>query len=262
MISFPGYEEYRLFIKENYRPLHSNLYQFSDAFLCPELVHALRSPSASALAELCQVPHPQIYTFPMLRQEICEALIEEVEAFQHWCDENDLDKLRPNSMNNYGVILDTFGFDNCLQTLMGEVVSPFARLWFADVGGDSLDQHHGFTVEYGPYKDLELGFHVDASDVTLNVCLGRDFYGGELYFRGIRCELCQQTMARPEEEFEISQVMGRAILHRGKHRHGAKPVIEGERHNLILWCNSSRFGQSFNSAVCPSWCGGQLLGRI
>lgn len=33
-----------------------------------------------------------------------------------------------------------------------------------------------------------LGFHVDDSEVTLNVCLGKQFSGGELYFRGIRCE--------------------------------------------------------------------------
>jgi hypothetical protein len=32
------------------------------------------------------------------------------------------------------------------------------------------------------------GFHVDDSEVTLNVCLGKQFSGGELYFRGIRCE--------------------------------------------------------------------------
>nr|CAB3502337.1 unnamed protein product [Digitaria exilis] len=31
-------------------------------------------------------------------------------------------------------------------------------------------------------------FHVDDSEVTLNVCLGKQFSGGELYFRGIRCE--------------------------------------------------------------------------
>jgi hypothetical protein len=33
-----------------------------------------------------------------------------------------------------------------------------------------------------------IGFHVDDSEVTLNVCLGKQFSGGELYFRGIRCE--------------------------------------------------------------------------
>jgi hypothetical protein len=29
---------------------------------------------------------------------------------------------------------------------------------------------------------------VDDSEVTLNVCLGKEFSGGELFFRGSRCE--------------------------------------------------------------------------
>ena len=190
----------------------------------------------------------------MLRPEICEAIIEEVKSFESWCDVNELTNLRPNSMNSYGVILDNFGFEDCLQKLMEGVVVPFARQLFADVGGASLDKHHGFTVEYAVRKDVELGFHVDASDVTLNVCLGRDFQGGDLYFRGIRCDLCTQTEARPEEEFAISQVVGRAILHRGRHRHGARPVRAGERHNLILWCNSSSYAAALDPERCPSWC--------
>lgn len=29
---------------------------------------------------------------------------------------------------------------------------------------------------------------MDDSEVTLNVCLGNQFAGGELYFRGVRCD--------------------------------------------------------------------------
>lgn len=29
---------------------------------------------------------------------------------------------------------------------------------------------------------------MDDSEVTLNVCLGNQFSGGELYFRGVRCD--------------------------------------------------------------------------
>ena len=32
------------------------------------------------------------------------------------------------------------------------------------------------------------GFHVDDSEVTLNVCLGKEFTGGDLFFRGVRCD--------------------------------------------------------------------------
>ena len=29
---------------------------------------------------------------------------------------------------------------------------------------------------------------MDDSEVTLNVCLGKQFTGGDLFFRGVRCE--------------------------------------------------------------------------
>jgi hypothetical protein len=49
-----------------------------------------------------------------------------------------------------------------------------------------LDSHHGFIVEYELGKDSKLDFHVDEADVTLNLCLGKEFKGGDLYFAGIR----------------------------------------------------------------------------
>lgn len=43
-----------------------------------------------------------------------------------------------------------------------------------------------------------LGFHVDDSEVTLNVCLGKQFSGGELFFRGVRCERHVNTETQTE----------------------------------------------------------------
>lgn len=39
---------------------------------------------------------------------------------------------------------------------------------------------------------------MDDSDVTLNVCLGKQFSGGELFFRGVRCENHVNTETQPE----------------------------------------------------------------
>lgn len=33
----------------------------------------------------------------------------------------------------------------------------FFVVFFPDVGGSSLDSHHGFVVEYGLERDVELG---------------------------------------------------------------------------------------------------------
>ena len=34
--------------------------------------------------------------------------------------------------------------------------------------------------------------------------------------------------------------VGTALLHLGKHPHGARAITEGERTNLILWCRAKR----------------------
>ncbi|KAL0424693.1 UNVERIFIED_CONTAM: DExH-box ATP-dependent RNA helicase DExH17 [Sesamum radiatum] len=112
-------------------------------------------------------------------------------------------------------------------------------VFFAEVGGSTLDAHHGFVLEYGMDRDVDLGFHVDDSEVTLNVCLGKQFSGGELFFRGVRCEKHVNTETQSEEIFDYSHVPGRAVLHRGRHRHGARATTSGNRINLLLWCRSA-----------------------
>jgi hypothetical protein len=250
------YQEYCQLIQKQYRRLHPHLYSLRDEILVPSLIDAVRRGTPDALRRIYREVHPQVYVFDMLQPRFCRELLEEAAAFEAWCDNRGLPLIRPNTMNNYGTVLDSIGFGPLLQQLMEQYILPFSARLYPDVGGDSLDSHHGFIVEYKVGKDTSLDFHVDASDVTLNVCLGKKFTGGTLYFRGIRCSHCQETPWQPEEEFEIEHAPGQAILHRGKHRHGANPIISGERHNLIVWCNSSRFARNFDTTRCPAWCAG------
>lgn len=39
-----------------------------------------------------------------------------------------------------------------------------------------------------------------------------------------------------QEIFDYSHVPGQAVLHRGRHRHGARATTSGHRINLLLWC--------------------------
>jgi hypothetical protein len=249
------YQEYCALIQERYSPLYPHLFRLREEMFVPSLVRAVRAGRPEALRGLCTEVNPGIFVFGMLAPRFCGELLEELAHFEQWCGDNELPMIRPNTMNNYGAVLDTFGFQAMLQELMHQYVSPLARLFYRDVGGDSLDSHHGFVVEYKPGKDVSLDFHVDASDVTLNVCLGKEFTGGELYFRGVRCGICQQSEWRPEEEFQLTHVPGQAILHRGRHRHGAHPITGGERFNLILWCNSSRYDRRHDRQHDPAFCG-------
>jgi hypothetical protein len=252
-----NYQQLCNVVQEEYAQLHPHLYELHDQHLAPSLVQAIRAGTSEALARIYRQVHPGVFVFDMLQPDFCKELLEEVACFENWCRYQKLPLLRPNTMNRYGTILDTLGFGSFLHQLMSEYVTPFASREYADIGGDALDGHHGFIVEYQVGKDVKLDFHVDASEVTLNVCLGKAFTGGELYFRGVRCELHQETPWRPDEDFAIRQVPGRAILHRGRHRHGAHPVTSGERYNLILWCSSSCFARHAEGQSCPAWCGYQ-----
>ena len=71
----------------------------------------------------------------------------------------------------------------------------------------------------------------------------------------MRCGLCQHTQPLEGETFEIRHVTGQAILHRGNHRHGARPILSGDRYNLILWCYSTSFAHRQSTEHRPEWCG-------
>ena len=63
---------------------------------------------------------------------------------------------------------------------------PLARLLYPDLVGEGLDSHRAFVVKYSMDEDVELSYHYDNAEVTLNVCLNEDFTGGELYFGPMR----------------------------------------------------------------------------
>ena len=176
-----------------------------------------------------------IYSFQLFTKSFCEKLIKEIENIQ----KSGLNLKSPNSMNRFGVVLDDFGFHDFLDKLMKTYLSPLTTILYPDWGGNSLDSHHGFAIEYQLKKDEKLDYHMDSSDVTLNVCLGKQFKGGTLYFNGVRNDVSEN-----KEYFMYDHNVGRAILHVGQHWHGAKKIYEGERYNLILWMMSSDFRKS------------------
>ncbi|RAL40219.1 unnamed protein product [Cuscuta campestris] len=249
------HREYRQKIISNYQPLHIELYTMhATSFFVPSFLKAINESSIESFKSIMSEVSG-VFTFEMLQSRFCEMLLEEVENFEKWVHETKFIIMRPNTMNKFGAVLDDFGMENVLDKLMEDFIRPISTVFFPEVGGSTLDTHHGFVVEYGMDRDVDLGFHVDDSEVTLNVCLGKQFSGGELFFRGVRCEKHVNTESRPEESLELKHHPGRAILHRGRHRHGARATTSGQRTNLLLWCRSSVFRelrkyQKDNS----SWC--------
>ncbi|CAI8619975.1 unnamed protein product [Vicia faba] len=249
-------KEYREKIMSNYQPLHRELYTIDPvAFFVPTFLKAINDNTEQSFRSIMSEPTPGIFTFEMLQPRFCELMITEVEHFEKWADRTKLNVMRPNTMTQYGAVLDDFGLQTMLKKLMEDFISPLSKVFYAEVGGSTLDSHHGFIVEFGTHRDVDMEFHVDDSEVTLNVCLGRQFSGGELYFRGMRCDKHLNTMGHSEEIFDHSHVPGCAVLHHGRHRHGARATVAGHRVNLLLWCKSSVFRemQKFKRGF-SSWC--------
>ncbi|KAJ9563594.1 hypothetical protein OSB04_008754 [Centaurea solstitialis] len=187
---------------ERTRPLYRELYTLNPStFFVQSFLKAFSASDKNkdeSIRSIMSEPTPGVYTFDMLQPRFCEMLLSEVENFEKWVHETKFRIMRPNTMNKYGAVLDDFGMESMLEKLMEDFVRHISKIFFPDVGGYSLDSHHGFVVEYGMDRDVELGFHVDDSEVTLNVCLGKQFTGGELFFRGVRCEKHVNSETHPE----------------------------------------------------------------
>jgi hypothetical protein len=215
------------------RRLHPSLYDipsWTRAFLAPELVAALAAPDPTqALLAICreEVAGGLAYSLPVLTDAACTLFVQEL---NHLDQQADIPKKRPNSMNNYGVVLDDMGMDACMDALMRAVVVPLTYALFpARFPHLELDTHHAFIVKYRADQDKALSTHVDTSDVTLNVSLNQEFSGCALRFFGM-------GPAAPTMEVDYAHVKGRGIIHPGKLMHRfAQTLNFGFHHQNFLF---------------------------
>ena len=192
-----------------------------------------------------------IYTCPIFTDEWCSRLNTELHRYDQWLLSDNCMPNPPNSMHEYGVILTEIGFDKVLEELSQKVILPLIMHLYPEVDSQRICNFHAFSVQYGTHGDQDLGFHVDASEVTVNICLGEKWEGGDLYFQGRRCALHRQEGHRPEEHLEYAHTVGEMLIHAGKHRHGVHRIQSGFRRNIIIWYST---GEYVEDEFCPSWC--------
>ncbi|KAI6649528.1 hypothetical protein LOD99_6694 [Oopsacas minuta] len=239
-----------------YPPLHKPLFSLKNWPWSSELVSAVEKAKLGKISSSLNEVSRGLFMIEILPIEFCNQLLEEVANYESWCHGNQLSIHRPNTMNSYGAILDEFGFEPVLQELTDFIGPIFKLLYGEDTG--NVGSHHGFVVEYELGKDLNLGFHVDDSQVTLNLCLGSIFTGGDLWFSGVRCPPHLNTPNTSKEYFTYSHIPGTGLIHMGKHRHGAKDLTSGKRSNLIVWFRSKKERdqelKDCQDKICPNWC--------
>lgn len=166
-----------------------------------------------------------VWSFQLFTPEFSKRLLAEIDCFYA----SGLPAARPNSMNNYGVIVNDVGLERFVTTLQRLVLQPVARRLFPKAGV-YFDSHHSFVVKYRADQDSHLDVHTDDSDVTFNACLGREFEGCGLVFCGM--------IGTPEHRQHCTTYqhsIGKCVVHLGNRRHGADHITSGERLNLIVW---------------------------
>ena len=191
---------------------------------------------------------------------------------------------RPNGMSRHGMILDA-GVDGACalpalaglgEDLAAHLVRPVGRMLFPDRIGPGDDSGSlAFTVQYASSGggdgdgdgdngdgggDAALAEHRDASVVTLNVNLNLpgETYGGSDVYLVLEEEDDADGAGeigigradgrrRSRTEHEVALRPGQALVHLGSVRHGARPIGEGTRTNLVVWL----FGRDGDIRVEP-----------
>lgn len=163
--------------------------------------------------------YPGVYQFELFTPAECDAILEQVEPLRK-------NAPAPNSMNKYGVTLTGQLFRQMGKSLVRRIVQTLAMYEYREI--NTLKKYpYAFVVDYDMKMQRSLAAHHDSAHVTLNVCLGHKWKGGELVFY-------DESGNKPV--FEIEHSVGWAIVHRASHVHRAKPLKNGKRSNLILWC--------------------------
>ena len=202
-------------------------------------------PSASTLQRLVTKVGPGIFAFEIFTPAFCDLFVKEIDFFET----SGLPCRRPNTMNRLGLVVNDIGFEPLMTDLLERLMAPMCTALYPDeIHTTALDHHHSFVVRYRntdflTIKQQEdgnkgLDMHHDASEATLNVCLGRDpFPGGGLRFCGRYGDPNHR-----KNSIVHSHTKGWAVLHLGRHRHGADDIKGGEeRMNLIVWARNSAF---------------------
>jgi hypothetical protein len=206
---------------------------------------------AGYLEDLMDEEAYDVYSFPLLSDSFCDriqAYMRRINEELEECKDPDFFSGGQRTARN----LDNVGLGWLNNLLFQLVVRPISRQLYqeTEMGGahGDLDWRHGFITAYSADPDTHkprerLVPHTDDAEVTLNVCIGDVFIGGNLIIRGLR-----GTGRAGQVVGEYTPERGRALLHAGRQFHEVTQVTSGDRFALIMWTRSWR---GIRATTCP-----------
>eukprot|EP00475_Leptophrys_vorax_P028587 TRINITY_DN41445_c0_g1_i1.p1 TRINITY_DN41445_c0_g1~~TRINITY_DN41445_c0_g1_i1.p1 ORF type:complete len:448 (+),score=116.14 TRINITY_DN41445_c0_g1_i1:30-1346(+) len=202
-------------------------------------------------------PDRRIYGFKMFSEEFREALIQGLDRFNAFAAQADHMTPPRRAGSKYGVVLNNVGFEQFFDKVTQEYIQPLAQLVYPELAGNGFSSNYTFLVKYELGKETRIYTHADNADLTVNICLGRKFEGGKLFFYGVREDLDEKHYVPPlypspedaeKPAFWYNHQVGEGVFHLSKQYHGAEDIQSGERCNLIIWCRSNRVQINENQA--------------
>ncbi|KAL3892945.1 MAG: hypothetical protein SGPRY_014628, partial [Prymnesium sp.] len=128
--------------------LHPDIFEYEGwkKSINPALIEALDLYSVSqgrnttALRALLREETEGVYSFEMLSPAFCDLFLEELDNYYA----SGLPIARPNSMNNYGIIVNQIGMKPAVTALQRAVLHPIASMLYPLQAGSGFTSHHSF----------------------------------------------------------------------------------------------------------------------
>jgi len=168
-------------------------------------------------------PVTDVFTFPIFTKEFCEKIIQEAEHCAQW------ERKRHEFYPTTDMLLEKFGFDEIYHKVLVEYVYPMAKhMW--QIEGKIWDdlESENFMIKYDADVQGHLSLHHDNGSISCVLALNDDFKGGGTYFW--------------RQKKLHNGAVGHISVHPSviTHRHGGRPVEEGQRFIIVSFCNKRR----------------------
>lgn len=172
-------------------------------------------------------PCPDVYWFPLLSEQMCDELVEEMEHYGQWSGGRHEDSRLAGGYENVPTVdihMKQVGYEDQWLQLLRTYVGPMTESLFPGYHTKTRAVMN-FVVRYRPDEQPSLRPHHDSSTFTLNVALnhkGLDYEGGGCRFLRYDC-----VISSPRK--------GWGLLHPGRltHYHEGLPTTRGTRYIMV-----------------------------
>lgn len=170
-----------------------------------------------------EIEDTNILEFPLFTEKFCREAIALANSKNKWT----IDRHEFYPTND--VLLPELGLDEAYNRVINEIVRPLCNYWWHLEGNlwESLKSEN-FMARYTTDRQSHLSLHHDFSHITMVLKLNDEFDGGGTWFPKYK------VLSNPER-------IGTATLHPGMvtHRHGARPILAGERYIAVSFMRQS-----------------------